>query len=54
MIIMAMVDEAVNDMEAMHVLIICAADMVALWHGFGMRYDERKAKWCFDLGLFCS
>jgi hypothetical protein len=33
MIIMAIVDEAVNDMEAVHILIILATDMV---------YNERK------------
>jgi hypothetical protein len=39
MIIAAMVDEATNDMEAIHVLIICAANMVSgkdKWHGCGI------------------
>ena len=35
MIIAAMVDEAVNDMEAVHVLIICAADMVLYGRKYG-------------------
>jgi hypothetical protein len=40
MIIAAMVDEATNDIEAIHVLIICATSIVLAkekkWHGCGI------------------